>query len=564
MGGDRDGDGRGDLDIDGVADTLEAWGRLQSGLGVDDIDYRSIAEEGADTLRSTRDEIVTRGLADDEAFGLLLSRTRSLFDHPDVMDGAPLSKASFGALSDSLALVMGVSAFGSGTAAEQTGTVLAGLNIAGRLGGAAASRERTLLGVSPRVGGRLAGGLSVAGGVLDFGTSLQGLLDDPTYADAFGVAMGGSTTAQAIVELLGKDPLLASKFANASVALAAGLSVTEATVLLAQGEVDKAIVAALPAIGAGIGAVLGCGAGASVGLVLGTLAQALAAPLVADDTPAERYEQATQIAWEAALSTYGIDGELRETLAHELRNVDDDWVGAGPVLALIARDQHLTAQQLFDGLATLAARGDGRNTLKYVVAHNLLDADITNWDAVVDAAEAAYTDPSVVVPALTYDEAQLEALGDWLVAAFETSGDALYVYPGLAGEPARPADTYNEAMQWLREHPDEPLPVELEEALGLASAPSFVDSPVSDHVWDRTEGGRDVPVLALPEEQVALEIPSLPPPSPGPEVVPFEAVPSHQLDDWALQAEALGYARGSDDFDRYVEALWLASMYGLV
>ena len=216
------------------------------------------------------------------------------------------------------------------------------------------------------------------------------------------------------------------------------------------------------------------------------------------------------IAWNAALGEHvpSVDERTRELMATQLSNVDADWVGAGPVLALIADRQGQSPEEMFLGLAELARRSDGRTTLQQVIGDNLLDADITNWDEVLEASSASLSDPNVDVPALTYDSNQLDELGTWLIAAFESGGDSLYIYgPGRASHTIRWCTTARSPRNTTpsstgrRENPDQPVPAHIQEAFdAYGEAAIFNDSAVTDvdylDVNRELAPGDPVPILS--------------------------------------------------------------------
>ena len=220
--GDRDGDGTARPRHRRMANALEAWGRLQGGVSGEDLDYAEMGAQAAAELRAARDTIVERGLGDAAALELLTSTSRNFFNHPD-LDIGEGRQAGLGALSDTLAIVTGVSAWGTDSNLERAATGAAGLNVVGRLAAMSHNRQAAALGVSdhPALNGRIGDGISVLGGAIDVAVGLEGLLSDPDYKSAFDTAIGTSATLQAFNSFRG-NAALASKFANASVLLAAG------------------------------------------------------------------------------------------------------------------------------------------------------------------------------------------------------------------------------------------------------------------------------------------------------------------------------------------------------
>ncbi|MEQ1569174.1 MAG: hypothetical protein ABMA64_26295 [Myxococcota bacterium] len=546
--GSFDGDQVADFDLDGMARVLKSWGVLQGELEADDTDYREVADAAAAHLLGVRAQLKPE-MTDQEVFELVVKNTTTMFDN---VEASTTRLASLDAMAESLAFVVGAAAYENLNWANRLST--RATEEAAGLKWLVAGQGDSELGKFAGVASDWAGALGDAAGLIG---SLTQLTRDPSYKDVLDITLGATTAGQSLLSLgpaksqWAGAGSVASKLGRASVVLAAGVSILETAAWIEKGDYQRATLAALPALGTGIGAAVAGPPGAAVGLALGSTVQLIAGLFVRETSAEERYELATESAWEAALATYGLDPAVSQTMAHELRNVDEDWVGAGPMLALVAQDQGIDARTLFTGMADIAARDDGAFTLQLVVSNNLLDADITNWDEVVRASRAALTDPTVNVPPLTYDAQQMEALGDWLMAALETDGDSLWVIRDYSSDdPLASVQSvaYNELMRWPTEHPGEEPPQELIDAAG-GEALSFADSPVYDFAEDRAGGGESVAVAELPA-------PEQPKPTDPYAEAPFEAVSSEDRAWWERQAESLGYLPGTEEYQRYVEQMW--------
>ncbi|MEQ1571362.1 MAG: hypothetical protein ABMA64_37385, partial [Myxococcota bacterium] len=572
---DLDGDGLGDLDVDALTDSLEAWGRVHATLGSDELDYEVFAREAAREILEVRDQVAAGALE----YADLISTTRAAFaagtsdpisaaraGYPDEL--SPTLSASLAAIGDTIGIVQGVAAWGDTSLVGKVQTGMQPLVLAQRLLDAKSARTLADTGV-PSGLGTVANGIGLTSSVVDFAAGLDSLLrDDATMSEAFATAMGGSSALGALAELNGMART-ARLFGKASTVLAVGLSVFEAGAAALAHDWDGAALAALPAIGAGVGALFG-GIGAPVGLAIGTLAQFALGSLLSRD-PNKDYEAATQIAWSAAITSLvpGASSLDVERLSHELRNVDDDWVGAGPVLALVAREAGMSPESLFAGLLDLAHRADGEQILSQLVAHNLLDADITNWDEVVEASQAVLTDPTVEIPSLEYDRAQIRDLATWLSEGLESDGDSFfryspYTYVDAQDVSGQVADAYNEWIHWMTEHPDEPVPEALEDAVNAAPSSGFSSSGSFEHAEfpvssdERVAFDAGLPQVASPDPGVAAD--QLPP-APAPEPA-FEAVPTEVLSAIESQVEAMGYRRGTAEFDAMVWGIASAGVFG--
>ena len=172
-----------------------------------------------------------------------------------------------------------------------------------------------------------------------------------------------------------------------------------------EGDWIGAAAAAAPIVGAAIGAVVAgatigagltswLGPGAIVGAAIGALV-GIGIQLVRgiwQDDPMEKYEQGTQEALEAAFAAMGFDEDEADRLAHRLRDVDDDFVGVGPVIAQVADEMGIPADLLLVSAIDARRRraGDRREVMLGVDTNSgdVRDDDSGHTELVVDEGDA--------------------------------------------------------------------------------------------------------------------------------------------------------------------------------
>jgi len=233
-------------------------------------------------------------------------------------------------------------------------------------------------------------GLATRGGALADDPSVRGVVNLATagtgsveaglgVARAFSAAARGSAGVASAASVLGRVNLAA----------AVGLSAFDTAAALRRGDTLGAGIAAAPIVGAGIGVGVGLAGGATIGAALTGPAAPIGAAIGAvvglgatvirqqlEDSPAEKYEQATESFLRGAFARDGINADA----AFRLRNVDDDAAGVGPLLPRFAAAMGTTAPAL---LRQIAALPDDRRA---EAVETILDADddYAGWRARAD------------------------------------------------------------------------------------------------------------------------------------------------------------------------------------
>ena len=185
---------------------------------------------------------------------------------------------------------------------------------------------------------------------------------------------------------------------------------------LKQGDELGAVAAAAPLAGALSGAAIGAATGSfapGVGTAIGGAVGALvgvgitAVRAWTEDSPAEKFEQSTQVFLEGALRHGGLSAADAERAAHRLRDVNDDFFGAGHSIAAIAAR---TGDEPGQVIANLARLGDDR--LGDFVKRSLAVHD--NGEAVRDAQAKVAEGKAKPedIPAFRLNERELARLVD--------------------------------------------------------------------------------------------------------------------------------------------------------
>ena len=198
-------------------------------------------------------------------------------------------------------------------------------------------------------------------GAVSLGYSLQGLRDGADGREAVGVvvnAAGLGTNVAGLVLKNGAPRVLMHGLPMVGYALSAFDTVNA----LKRSDEVGAIAAAAPLAGALSGAAIGAGTGSfapGVGTAIGGAIGALVGVSIVgvrsftEDSPSEKFETSTQPFLQGALQHGGLSASHAERAAHRLRDVNDDFFGAGHGMAAIARRAGEPAEQVLMNLVTL-------------------------------------------------------------------------------------------------------------------------------------------------------------------------------------------------------------------
>ena len=198
-------------------------------------------------------------------------------------------------------------------------------------------------------------------GAVCLGYSLQGLRDGADAREAVGVvvnAAGLGTSVAGLVLKNGAPKVLAHGLPVVGYALSAFDTVNALT----RGDEIGAVAAAAPLAGALSGAAIGAGTGSfapGIGTAVGGAIGALVGVGIVgvrsftEDSPSEQFETSTQAFLQGALQHGGLSASHAERAAHRLRDVNDDFFGAGHGMAAIARRAGEPPEQVLMKLATL-------------------------------------------------------------------------------------------------------------------------------------------------------------------------------------------------------------------
>jgi hypothetical protein len=226
--------------------------------------------------------------------------------------------------------------------------------------------------------------LSVAG----LATRADALADDPSVRSVVNLATAGTGSVEAglgVARAFSSAARASAGVASAAsilgrvnLATAVGLSAFDTVAAIRRGDTVGAGIAAAPIVGAGIGIGVGLAGGATIGAALTGPAAPIGAAIGAvvglgatlvrgalADSPAEKYEEATESFLRGAFARDGINPDA----AFRLRNVDDDAAGIGPLLPRFAAAMGTTAPAL---LRQIAALPDDRRA---EAVETILDAD---------------------------------------------------------------------------------------------------------------------------------------------------------------------------------------------
>lgn len=125
-----------------------------------------------------------------------------------------------------------------------------------------------------------------------------------------------------------------------------------------RGDAYGAAASAAPLAGLAIGAAVGGPAGAALGLAIGGLVgvgMELFRAFTQKD-PIVEFEQRTQPFLEAAFVSMGMGESEADQLSHRFRDVNDDLVGVGPVLAGLAGELGVSPEEMLRWASTLSDR----------------------------------------------------------------------------------------------------------------------------------------------------------------------------------------------------------------
>lgn len=245
-------------------------------------------------------------------------------------------------------------------------------------------------------------------GALSLGQSIYSFKDGVSGREALGAVVNAAGLGSSVAGLVLKEG--APKALGKGVPIAGyALSAFDTVSALRRGDKLGAVAAAAPLAGAaagaaigaasgsiapGVGTAIGGAVGAAVGLGIGIGRKYL------EDTPAEKFEESTQSFLRGALRAEGLSSKQADTASHRLRDVNDDFFGAGRSIAGIARATGESPQAVLQKLGRL---DDDR--LRDFVKQSLRIKD--NGEAIRDA-EARVADGKAGVddiPAFAVDRA---------------------------------------------------------------------------------------------------------------------------------------------------------------
>jgi hypothetical protein len=250
-------------------------------------------------------------------------------------------------------------------------------------------------------------------GAVALGQSLYGLRDGADAREAVGAvvtAAGLGSSVAGMVLTNGAPKLLSKGLPVVGYALSAFDTVNA----LKKGDELGAVAAAAPLAGALSGAAIGAASGSfapGIGTAIGGAVGALVGVSITAvrawtaDSPAEKFEQSTQAFLQGALQQGGLSASAAERAAHRLRDVNDDFFGAGHAVAALARR---TGEEPAQVLTTLARLDDDR--LQAFVKRALAMRDNGEQLRAVQARVADGKAKAEDIPAFRLHEADLAAL----------------------------------------------------------------------------------------------------------------------------------------------------------
>jgi hypothetical protein len=198
-------------------------------------------------------------------------------------------------------------------------------------------------------------------GALALGQSIYSFTDGVSGREALGAVVNAAGLGSSVAGLVLKEG--APKALGKGVPIAGyALSAFDTVSALRRGDKLGAVAAAAPLAGAaagaaigaasgsiapGVGTAIGGAVGAAVGLGIGIGRKYL------EDTPAEKFEQSTQSFLRGALRAEGLTSQQADTASHRLRDVNDDFFGAGRSIFGIARATGESPQAVLQKLGRL-------------------------------------------------------------------------------------------------------------------------------------------------------------------------------------------------------------------
>jgi hypothetical protein len=257
-------------------------------------------------------------------------------------------------------------------------------------------------------------------GAVALGQSLYDLRDGADAREAVGAVVGAAGLGSSVAGLVLKNgaPQLLSKGLPV---VGYALSAFDTISALKKGDELGAVAAAAPLAGALSGAAIGAATGSfapGVGTAIGGAVGALigvgitAGRSLLSDSPSETFEKSTAAFLQGALQQGGLSAADAERAAHRLRDVNDDFFGAGPAIAAVAARTGETPTAVLQRLTRL-----DDEQLQSFVKRMLAVRD--NGDA-VRAAQAKVADGKAqpdAIPAFRLNDADVAALVDvWRAA----------------------------------------------------------------------------------------------------------------------------------------------------
>ncbi len=229
-----------------------------------------------------------------------------------------------------------------------------------------------------------------------------------TVSSAAGFAHAGG--------LLGSRAVLSQAAKKAGVVAAVVFSAWDTWDAYQNGDLYGAAASAAPLVGLGIGASIGAAggpvgamAGMAIGAVVGVGMELIRAFTRKD--PILQFEQRTQPFLQGALQAGGMSSAEAKALSHRFRDVNDDLVGVGPVLAGLSATLGVSSPTMLDWAAGLRD-GDAHRLAKFMlqVDHSGNDA----WQKL-----QAEPNPSISPHdplQIGLDQNRMDALAAWVQA----------------------------------------------------------------------------------------------------------------------------------------------------
>jgi hypothetical protein len=259
---------------------------------------------------------------------------------------------------DKLALSLARSAHGVVGQLSTVGAVGQMNDVARQLSASAAPGPHVAVALADRTSFRAFGATL---GAVCLGYSLQGLRDGADAREAVGVVVNAAGLGSSVAGLVLKNG--APKVLTHGLPVVGyALSAFDTVNALKRGDEVGAVAAAAPLAGALSGAAIGAGTGSfapGIGTAIGGAVGALVGVSIVgvrsftEDSPSEQFETSTQTFLQGALQHGGLSASHAERTAHRLRDVNEDFFGAGHGMAAIARRTGEPAEQVLMNLANL-------------------------------------------------------------------------------------------------------------------------------------------------------------------------------------------------------------------